>query len=172
MTEANKNTLNKVWDVLQFYILPIFIAGFLVRDAIFNVLIDTQSFLFAIVLFFAGAADAAKDTLDHHFFESVFNKIENKGSKRFFNTSFSWTNKYIDGNEKNGLKPIYKYLPFLIIFSDAWHLFKGLQTALFVVAIFTYHQITTDLWRDILLVYGIYKYGFSMFYNKILLGKW
>jgi len=115
------------------------------------------------------------DTLSHHYNISIF-KDKNQ---LFWNPLFSWKNKYVDGNPKNGLVKWKIFTIFVtkpVQLTDAWHFLKMTREIFNAVAIvlagfITFHYGIIFL-LSYLLILGITRnFMFSLFYDRLLIKK-
>jgi len=77
-----------------------------------------------LLIIIAGLAESGKDTLAHHFEDSVFSKL----NPQFWNPFLSGANKWKGGNRDNGEK-FFLSSTLLVGVTEAWHLFKMISTA-------------------------------------------
>lgn len=119
----------------------------------------------------AGICDAVKDTLNYHFEQSIFSKLNGD----FWDARTSWANKYKD---VVSLRP--KFLGSTTIFSwvtDGWHLFQMLCFSSFVAAIVIYEPIVTfnssfvTMLVNFLILKAVFSLSFELFYSKIFIKK-
>jgi hypothetical protein len=76
-------------------------------------------------------AKAGMDKLNFHFYESIFSKL----SHRFWNSEYSWQNKWRDGNPDLGED--YPFSSTLFVFlTDGWHLLQFIFLNTFFLALF------------------------------------
>jgi hypothetical protein len=113
-----------------------------------------------ILLTISGLAEAMKDTLAHHFEDSVFGKL----NPQFWNPVVSGANKWKDGKRENGEK-FFLSSTLLVGLTEGWHLFKMISTAFIFSGIGLSVYSMGLVWGVIIsrLVYGItftlgYKY--------------
>lgn len=103
-----------------------------------------------ILIVFAAVFKAVADTLQHHYWDSVF-RDDNHFDKNFWNPGLSWKTA----------KKIFKYPV------DAWHLSNSFMIVCFVLA-----AIVNDLrwhWAIQLVVLGlVFNLVFNLFWNKVL----
>lgn len=85
--------------------------------------------LVTILILISAWAKAVKDTIDHHYYTSVFSRLNPK----FWNPIISWQNKYKDLETK---KPKhFGSTTFLVWTTDAWHLFDLIQNTAWQLAL-------------------------------------
>jgi len=128
-----------------------------------------------IIYCLSGICDAIMDTLSHHYNISIF-KDKNQ---LFWNPLFSWKNKYVDGNPKNGLVKWKIFTIFVtkpVQLTDAWHFLKMIREIFNALAIVLAGVITFNygilFLLSYLLILGITRnYIFSLFYDIILIKK-
>lgn len=102
-----------------------------------------------LLLALSAICKAISDTLQHHYYESVF---RNKNEK-WWNPSVSY--KYVK------LLPLTKYRP------DAWHLCNSGMIIFFITAAILHDPILSWYWE--LLIGGVaWNLVFNLFYNKLL----
>ena len=77
--------------------------------------------IFSIVV--AGVSKAVRDTLSHHFENSIFSELNPK----FWNPVVSGANKWKGGKEENGEKFFLSSTLFVGI-TEGWHVFESLNT--------------------------------------------
>lgn len=121
------------------------------------------------LLFFSLAVicNAVMDEISHHYSQSIFHKNSEKHNK-WWNPEVSWKNKYKNGVVEWGRNST------PIIFSDAWHLFKGLMLLFFILSIITFDAFflfqTWWMFLPISLIYIIlYWTIFELFYKYLLI---
>jgi hypothetical protein len=132
---------------------------------------------FCVHVYFAAQANAAMDTVVHHFSKSTF-KLKN--DDQWYDASISWRNKYVNGNPADGKKRVRYYGIYFWqpdVFSDAWHFFKfrmlvhfwlGVIGVLFV-GIFLPKQTTIYIISSLLVPTAmcvIWLFTFNYWYNK------
>ena len=117
------------------------------------------SIIISFLIFIAALCNAVMDTVDHHFSNSIFNKIKSPFWRLWFNENAGWKNKYVDRDPSKGRV---KWNIFGIKFNkpvqitDAWHFFKKIM--IFAICLIP----------SILLVHlEIYLYEFETF-NTVL----
>lgn len=116
-----------------------------------------------ICVLIAAISEAAMDTLQFHFSESIFSKL----NPHFWNPALSWDNKYKLGEPKLGAKFLGSTSIF-VMFTDAWHLFKSLRTFSLFSAMFFVTLPNPNSVLVLVIIYRIF-YGviFTIFLNKI-----
>ncbi len=150
-----------------------------------------------LIVALAAVANAIMDTVDQHFFESIFNDLtETDKARLWWCENQGWKNKYIDRDPAKGRVQwkIGKWsFNKLVQFCDAWHFFKMvmiillcagmaleledyLHFHLFIYPIVLVTENTqTVLWLTTLahfLWYGIiWNVTFNIFYDHILRRK-
>jgi divalent metal cation (Fe/Co/Zn/Cd) transporter len=118
----------------------------------------TEIILSIVFLMCASACNAVMDTLSHHYYVSIFSRLNPK----FWDPAVSW----------EFAKKI-KYTKYKV---DAWHLFKSLMIIFICLSVLvmarsqapiTHHIIG---WIIDLVVYGcVWNLVFNYFYNHILI---
>lgn len=129
--------------------------------------------LAAMFLILAAACNACMDTLQFHYYTSVFNRSGQKDWMQWWNPEVSWKNKYIDGDPRHGKKKT------IIFFTDAWHMFKSLMVVFLALSSYFMWQSDFHITRMPFVDFGLYliAYGiiwntvFNLFYNHLLLKK-
>ena len=120
----------------------------------------------AFILFIiAGMCEAVMDTLQFHYDKSIFKRNKNQ---LFWDPSFSWKNKYEDGDPLKGEK-FFLSKTFLVGFTDAWHLFKLFRTFSFFVGIYFLFipcGTKTECLYFIIISRFLYGVSFTYFFNK------
>ena len=121
-----------------------------------------------IILFFiiAAVAEAIMDTLQFHYYNSIFKLFKNE---LFWNPEISWKNKYKNGNPLDGEKFLFSKTLFVGL-TDGWHLFKLIRNFSLFFAIFLIFNLTYSIWLSILfsailrIIYGVV---FTLFYSYL-----
>ena len=85
----------------------------------------------AVVAALAGTAKAVKDTVSHHYAQSVFSKLKNE---QYWNPAQSWKNKYQNYEMGNTRARFVLATTWLVSLTDAWHLFDMLHRVLIIAA--------------------------------------
>jgi len=128
-----------------------------------------------IIYCLSGICDAIMDTLSHHYNISIFRDK----NQLFWNPLFSWKNKYVDGNPKNGLVKWKIFTIFVtkpVQLTDAWHFLKMMReifngVAIVLAGFITFHY-GIILLLSYLLILGITRnFMFSLFYDRLLIKK-
>jgi hypothetical protein len=118
-----------------------------------------------ILVILAGILNAGMDTMSMKYDISVFRFLP----KKFFNTSFSYKNKWKNGDRSQGERFIGSST-FLVWTTDAWHLFKTLMLLCFSISIVSYVPITNPL-IDCIGYFLIFGATFELFWSKIFIKK-
>lgn len=115
-------------------------------------------YLTIIFIVIAAICKAVKDTLDFHYYGSVF---DNGKPRQWWNPNISWRNKY-----KEDLKTprFFGSTTFLVMFTDGWHLFDFLQTIFVILAIVLYSKIFC-IGIDIVILYLLFTCIFEVFFR-------
>lgn len=167
MNIATQNTLTKVYNWFAYVFFPFLIIGwYYYTDAPIDAIIENNAW-FILPLFMAGAFDGAMDIVKDKFDESVFKNF----NRMFWDGKISDLNKYIMGDSTRGRRKLFKIIPIPVVFTDAWHFFKGTKTicfCLFGVLLLNAYSVPGNLLCKYLFFYVIYKWGFNLFYNIIL----
>ena len=74
------------------------------------------------LLILSGLSKAVKDTIEHHYLISIFQKL----NPFFWNPSLSWLNKYKNKDQKQG-PAFWGSTTFLVWITDGWHLLDMIQ---------------------------------------------
>jgi hypothetical protein len=127
-------------------------------------------FLLFFIIFLAGLSEGAMDTLQFHYYESIFKDFKNQ---LYWNPEISWKNKYKDGDSASGPRfPL--STTFLVGFTDAWHTFKFLRNIFLYISlpvIGYYSESIVFLVIYVILSRTVYGLGFWISYYKILIKK-
>lgn len=129
-----------------------------------------------ILMINAAICKAVMDTLQFHFAESVFCKLGNIPSQRFWNPALSWMNKYKDGDIEKGEK-FFGSSTVFVSFTDAWHLFGMINSFLICAPIVLYSPITPikikvlSVLVDFLIIKIAHQSVFHAFYTWIFVRK-
>lgn len=123
----------------------------------FEFLITWQFWVVVILLIISGIAKAVQDTLDFHYWKSIFSKAT---LESWWNPNMSWENKY-------KWFPNSKILTWLIsnplvFITDAWHTFGLIRD----LSIFSCIPIISGNYF-LFLLYPIYRVIFHIFYTYI-----
>lgn len=113
-------------------------------------------FLVILFLTIAGLAEAAMDTLAHHFEDSIFKTLNPK----FWNPVTSGGNKWKNGDRNQGER-FFLSSTLLVGFTEGWHLFKMVRTLSFFGAF-----ALICGWLVALIAMFIFKGSFTIFYNN------
>jgi len=130
-----------------------------------------------ILVIVIAICNAIMNTISHHYSTSIFTTYYYRFPARFWDPYYSWRNKYIDMDPKNGrVKWFWKInKPVQII--DAWHLFKTIMIVSMISAIVLGNTLPSICifekeWMNIgswILILGtIWNIVFSLFYEIIL----
>ncbi len=131
--------------------------------------------LSCLMLFFAGIANGAMDTLVHHFSISIFSKW----NLQFWNPQISWVNKWSD---TTSIDLSYKEEKFwgssrwFVFLTDGWHLCKAIFLFFFVLAVVLFRLPDWSIislqvplfWNGVLCFFmlkGSMGLGFTISYN-------
>jgi hypothetical protein len=122
-----------------------------------------------------GIFDAAKDTLSHHYSQSIFTTM----NSQFWDASVSWCNKWSDCEAGKERFPLSSSA--LVFLTDGWHFCKFMTTrlsllfpALFLGIIVNFNSDFLDRWYIkcffFWLLLGFYQGSiFHLFYHYILI---
>lgn len=122
------------------------------------------NYLWLLPLALAAVCNAVMDVCKDHWIDSIFNN-SNRFDMYFWNTTFSWRNKYIGKNPSLGRTNI------PVWFTDSWHLFKSLMIVIHAIALMLaamYYQPIYTYFEAIVLYGLVWNGTFNLFYNKIL----
>jgi hypothetical protein len=129
-----------------------------------------------ILMTIAGFFKAMMDTLQFHFYDSVFNVGCSKFGS-FFNPEVSWRNKYVDGmTHKGRVKWLWGFINKPVAFTDMWHLSQSIYlNAIFIIMLFLYvssPNINECFFiGEIIGLIAVFKGVFVLSYNIILIKK-
>ena len=84
-----------------------------------------------ILFFLAGVAEAHMDSLQFHFFETPYVKLNHQ----FWNPAISWKSKYKNGNSSIGPAFIGSTTIFVFL-TDGWHLMKFFRNLFIFLGMF------------------------------------
>lgn len=118
----------------------------------------------------AAICNAIMDVCSHHFKQSIFHR---KGWIRFWDTEYSWLNKYVNVNPVLGRRKIkiWKWkFNYPVQLTDSFHLFKMLMIVFICLSIVTFKPLF-NWWIDFTLFGLVWNLIFNLFYNKILIKK-
>jgi hypothetical protein len=76
-----------------------------------------------ILVILSGIAEAVIDTLNFHYYDSIFRSM----NQFWWNPEWSWMNKYSD--VKSMSPRFFGSVTFLVWTTDAWHLFKSIRSS-------------------------------------------
>jgi hypothetical protein len=119
----------------------------------------------------AGIFKAVMDTLQFHFFKSVFASKAKEPSQaimedRFWNPELSWENKWKNGDKAQGEKFLGSSTVFVFT-TDAWHLFQFFFLNTMILAIVLYEPLI-NWWADFLIYAAVMKSVFQLCYGRLL----
>lgn len=110
----------------------------------------------------AGVCKAIKDTLQFHFYSSIFDKCNHQ----FWNPDISWKNKYKDG--EIGVPKFWGSTTIFVWMTDAWHLFDMLGTLFLFFACFFAVLCSFKAWAiylSIFILFVVYHVIFEVFFR-------
>lgn len=127
----------------------------------------------------AAICNAIMDVCSHHFKQSIFHR---KGWIRFWDTEYSWLNKYVNVNPVLGRRKIkiWKWkFNYPVQLTDSFHLFKMLMIVFICLSIVTFKPYFNfqfiPIWLQFVLhiaSYGLWwNATFNLFYSNILIKK-
>jgi hypothetical protein len=118
---------------------------------------------------FSAIAKAAMDKLNFHFYESIFSKLNH----RFWNSEYSWQNKWRDGKPELGEDYPFSST-FFVFLTDGWHLMQfiflnSLFIAFFLISLhdFSYYEEIIHL----ILLRALFGVTFELFFKYIFSNK-
>ena len=127
-----------------------------------------------IFLSIASACNSVIDTLQHHFWRSIFDD-KKRFKREFWDATLSWSNKYNDDGSLRKIKILKWKINYPVQITDAFHLFKTIMIIFIVLAIVFHFALTKLTIKNCLieiLLYGVcWNATFSLFYNRILIKK-
>ena len=89
--------------------------------------------IYSLIFFaLAGISNAVMDTLQHHFWQSIFNT--DRFNHKWWDPEESWSNKYKNNKEADGPKFPGSTTVFVFV-TDAWHLFQFLMITFCAIAV-------------------------------------
>lgn len=125
-----------------------------------------------VFLMLASICNAIMDVCNHKYGRSIFYSTSNRDWNRWWNTAYSWRNKYIDDDSDNGRRKLWNTnINYPVQLTDAWHFFKMLMIIFITLSIVSYNGFIYDIveFRVIeIIVYGtIWNTTFSLFYKRV-----
>ena len=128
-----------------------------------------------ILIIIIAICNAIMNTISHHYSTSIFTTYYYRFPARFWDPYYSWRNKYIGGDPRNGRVKWFWKINKPVQITDAWHLFKTIMIVSMILAIvlgLNLPEIFNNQWLNIgiwtLLLGTIWNITFSLFYNVIL----
>lgn len=129
-----------------------------------------------LIFILASICSASMDKCQFHYNKSIFSKLNND---KYFSAELSWTNKYIDGDFKKGMrKCLWGLFDYPVCLTDFWHLMKSSMLFLTVLSIVFYEPTLSyfnfGLCQPILWIFDFILFGiawnlvFNLFFNRIL----
>jgi hypothetical protein len=118
------------------------------------------------LIIIAAIAKAIADTLIHHYTTSIFKYKD----EQFWNPYISWQNKYVNGDESQGLKSttiLGIRIPVFVPFTDAWHICNSTMLCS-LLALPLFYQEQLPYYLDYIAAGIIYNITFKIFYHKLL----
>ena len=115
-----------------------------------------------------GISEAVMDTLQFHYFKSIFSKSKNQ---LFWDPVISWRNKYKNGDPDQGSRFTFS-TTLLVGFTDGWHLFKLLRNLFLFIGILLLTLSLNTLWTSLLwicisrILFGV---SFTIFYGRFFI---
>jgi len=128
-----------------------------------------------ILIIISSIFNSIMDTLQHHYYDSIFYKWRSNHFMFYMTNTESWRNKWKNGNKKNGEKFIGSSTIFAWL-TDLWHFSKSIHllTLLFAIVLYERFEILLDvniILEYIIVVFSlkiIYAGVFQLFYEYIL----
>lgn len=121
-----------------------------------------------VLIVIAGMADGVRDTIEYHWYNSIFQDFKN-GWRQWFDPAVSHLNKYKDFAKSKG--PRFPGSTTMFVWTtDAWHFFQMIRLSLFTVAIVMYEPIYHWI-VDFILLKIAFSVGFHITYSWLLLRK-
>jgi hypothetical protein len=126
--------------------------------------------LSTLFLCLAAVCNAVMDICSHKFTKSIFAikkdfkflsiKVNKHRWWTWWNTQYSWRNKYVNDDPQYGRKKLWgTSINYPVQLTDAWHLFKTLMIIFTVFAIVIplakVYPITDTYWMDFIIFYHI-----------------
>jgi len=121
-----------------------------------------------ILLIIAGVSKAIMDTINFHYYDSIF--YGGRFNRFFWNPSVSYLNKYKDFNGLNKIPRFFGSTTFLVWTTDAWHLFQMIKQITLTVGMLILGFYSKEWWDLTLfwvLGYIVYTSIFELFFSKI-----
>jgi hypothetical protein len=113
----------------------------------------------------AGIINASMDSIRFCWNSSIFSKIRNTKAFQFCNPGVSQSNKWKNGDPKQGEK-FFGSSTFLVWTTDLWHLFKGLMIISLVLGTILYIPIFNPI-LDSVILFLSFTISFELFFSKI-----
>lgn len=119
-----------------------------------------------ILILLSGMCKGIQDQIMFHWGQRWTTKL----NPLFWNPRESWRNKYKDGDYRKGPK-FFGSTTFLVGFTDAWHLFGGINRALVLLALTIMYAYSTThpIWVYVLMyivLFIFFTIGFKFFYKS------
>mgnify|MGYP003435395115 FL=1 len=127
----------------------------------FEFLITWQFWVVVSLLIISGIAKAVQDTLDFHYWKSIFSKSK---YHNWLNPNESWENKYKWFPNSKILTWLFSNP--LVLFTDAWHTFGFIRN----FSIFSTIPIISGNYF-LFLLYPVFTLTFHIFFTYILINK-
>ena len=130
--------------------------------------------LFLLLMGFIGISKAVSDTLEHHYYTSIFK--QDYFNDLFWNAEISWKNKYKDITVDKTPKFILS-TSLLIFLTDGWHFFNFIRSfstlgALFMIPFVVQDNITVyENLKHVTIGILFNMWIFDLFYEYILVLK-
>lgn len=130
-----------------------------------------------ILVVIIAICNAVMNTISHHYSSSIFTTYYQQFPASYWDPYYSWRNKYIDRDPKNGRVKLFWIINKPVQLTDAWHLFKSIMIVSMITAIVLGNTlpeicIFKEQWMNIgvwILILGtLWNLTFSLFYKIIL----
>lgn len=127
----------------------------------------------------AAICKAAMDTLQFHYYKSIFDRpewpstIEDLNHNIFWNPAMSWQNKYKYGIHENGPKFPGSTTIFVFL-TDGWHLMQFFHNLFLALTIVTglYIGSSEMIWWQYVVCFVLYRFTYSgifeLFFKRVL----
>lgn len=148
------------------YILILFLFSY-IHDSYSQKYLTKDEIPSLITSYFGGAFEGTSDALQFHY--SDFNKVFQKNNPSFWNPSYSWTNKYKNGDYKQGPK-YFGSTSFLVWTTDGYHTMRFSRNIM-ITGTFILYPKKKKNWKmivfDTFLHSAAYHAGFFTTYDVI-----
>ena len=122
--------------------------------------------MWSIILFMiAGIINAAMDSIRFCWNSSIFSKIRNTKAFQFCNPMVSQSNKWKNGDPKQGEK-FFGSSTFLVRTTDLWHTLKGIMIISLVLGAILYVPLLNPI-LDAVILFLAFTLTFEIFFSHI-----